>query len=77
MNGDLPGLDLVHAPCPHCGGPLTFVSPDWCWACHEPELARREAFEAVAFEQLRAIQRDHAEARKRARTWQVNKAVQS
>ena len=77
MTRPIPSLAMTDARCPDCGEPLSFDSPPWCFACHEPGLARREALEVAAVEQLRAIRRDHETARRRARTWQLGRAVQS
>jgi len=79
----LPSLEPTDARCPDCRGALTFDSPPWCYACLEPELAQSEALYEAATRERRAVQReeaiqaDHEAARKRARTWQLGRPVQS
>jgi predicted amidophosphoribosyltransferase len=67
MNREL--LSLEEPPlgtcCERCGLELRVLG--FCPECFEKSMRLREA----------AIRADHEEARKRARTWQVNRAVQA
>ena len=67
MTRPLPSLEEP-APgtcCPHCSEPLALVG--FCAMCFEREMQAREA----------AIRAQLAEARRRARTWQLGRAVQA
>jgi hypothetical protein len=70
---DLPDIE-VYPPgvlsCDTCGDEMRLSS--FCATCHERALQRLEALEA---ERQRAIRRDHLEAKRRARAWQLGRAV--
>ena len=75
MSRDLPGLDATNGLCKQCKGPLTFDSPPWCPACqcHDDEMQLLE--ERIHMEET--FQAVMGGVRKRARTWQLGKAVNS
>ena len=64
---DLPSIEEPSPGtiCPNCGEELRIEN--WCAPCFEESLQVRE----------QVVQADLDEARSRARTWQVNRAVQS
>lgn len=71
---DLPDVE-VYPPgalsCEHCGDEMRLSS--FCATCHE---AAMQALEMLEAERQRAIRRDHLEAKRRARAWQLGRAVQ-
>ena len=72
MTRGLPSLEEPTRPCPDCGYPLTFEAPDWCPVCEAvamDDLAEREQ------KRLAAIRAQLAEARRRARTWQLGRVA--
>jgi hypothetical protein len=75
MTRDLPGLDAPTAVCKQCGCLLTFDSPPWCSECqsHDDEMQLLE--QRIHMEET--FQAVMGGVRKRARTWQLGKAVQS
>jgi hypothetical protein len=67
-----PALPSLEEPepgtcCPQCAEPLRLSAPAFCAGCFELAMRAREA----------AIRADLAKARKRARTWQLGRAVQA
>ena len=70
---DLPSLEepWPGTACPDCGEELRIVG--FCAVCFEHSMQAQEVLEA---ERQKAIRRDHLEARRRARAWQLGKAVQ-
>ena len=73
MTRDLPGLDAPDRVCSQCGCQLTFDDPPWCYACHDDEMQLLE--QRIHMEET--FQAAMGGVRKRARTWQLNKAVNS
>jgi predicted amidophosphoribosyltransferase len=69
MTLPLPSLEEPEpgTSCPRCQEPVRLAAPIFCASCFEQSLQARE----------RAIAADYAEARKRARTWQLARVVQS
>lgn len=56
--------------CAICGDEMRLAN--FCPTCYEQELQRWEALQAQS---RRALRRDLAEAKRRARTWQLGRAV--
>jgi cytochrome c553 len=77
MTVRLPSLEepWPGATCGTCGDELRLVG--FCASCHEREMQPLEAPVPAAAElRQAAVEADHAEARRRARTWQLAQAVQ-
>lgn len=75
MTCDLPDIevrDVGTLSCDTCGDEMRLSN--FCPTCYERGMQRLEAQEA---ERQKAIRRDHLEARRRARAWQLGRAVQS
>lgn len=78
MSPVLPSLDEppLGTACDHCGLELRILG--FCPECHEAAMQKLEAIvQAAAEMRQRAIKADHDKARKRARTWQLAKAVRA
>ena len=73
MTRDLPDLE-VYPPgvltCAICGDEMRI---SFCATCYEREM---QALEDLRAEQQRLVKRDLAEAKRRARTWKLGRAVE-
>ena len=69
MTPDLPSLEepAPGSKCPDCREPIRLAAPTFCASCFEKAMRQREA----------AIRAQIAEAKRRARTWQLGRAVQA
>jgi len=67
MSGPLPSLEEPEpgSKCPDCREPIRLAAPPFCASCFEKAMRQREA----------AIRAQLAEAKRRARTWQLGRAV--
>jgi predicted HD phosphohydrolase len=69
---DIEVHDVGTLTCDTCGDEMRLSS--FCATCHEAAMQRLEALEA---ERQKAIRRDHVEAKRRARTWQLSRGVRA
>lgn len=72
MTRDLPDLELLPhgTKCAICGDEMRI---SFCATCYEREM---QALEDLRAEQQRLVKRDLAEAKRRARTWKLGRAVE-
>jgi predicted HD phosphohydrolase len=67
---DIEVHDVGTLACDTCGDEMRLSN--FCPTCHERGMQRLEALEA---ERQKAIRRDHLEAKRRARAWQLGRGV--
>lgn len=72
MSGALPDLELLPpgTVCALCGDEMRI---SFCATCYEREM---QALEDLRAEQERLVRRDLDEAKRRARTWKLDRLVQ-
>ena len=78
MSGALPSLEEPPpgTACEHCGLELRILG--FCPECHENAMQKLEAQqEEAARSKRQAVRAAFAEARRRARTWQLRRAVRA